>query len=71
MFSMATLDEQFAARVRARRDLHHLAHMVLLASQGPAELALSLRRLNPRAAQALPPRELEALATLVAEPHRG
>lgn len=69
--SMATLDEQLAARVRARRDLHHLAHMVVLPSQRPDELARSLRALSPRAAQVLPPRELDALATMVAAPHRG
>lgn len=68
---MATLDEQLAARVRARRDLHHLAHLVVLATHRPEDLARKLRALNPRAADALPPRELDAIARLVADPHRG
>lgn len=68
---MAATDEQLIARVRARRDLHHLAHVVVLATHRPEDLARTLRSLNPRAAQALPPRELDAIATLVAARHRG
>lgn len=68
---MATFDEQLAARVRARRQLHELAQLVVLATHRADDLARTLRTLNPRAAQALPAHELHALATVVAEPHRG
>lgn len=69
--SMATCSEQLAAQIRARQQLYELAHMVVLSTHEPPELARRLRQLAPRAVQMLPPRELDALATLVAHPHRG
>ena len=67
---MATFDETLAAKMRARRQLYELAHLVVLRTHRPPDLVRTLRELHPRAAQVLPPRELEAVATLVADSHR-
>ena len=57
-------------RAMARRALHFVANVMVRPHQSPEDLVEVLRAHSPRVADSLPPREVEAIAALVAAPHR-